>query len=45
MEDCPLYKEFRRSPMLAMEFAENHGSMPLWIRVVCALIQKFMLKK
>lgn len=38
MEDCPLIEEFRRNPMAAMEFVDNHSRLPLWARLLNALV-------
>lgn len=40
MEECPLIREFRMNPMRAMEFAENHRKLPVWVRLLHAILAK-----
>jgi hypothetical protein len=38
MEECPLIREFRRNPMAAMEFLENHRRLCLKAKIVVWLL-------
>lgn len=40
MEECPLAMEFRNNPMRAMEFLETHKRLPLWTRLLHALLSR-----
>lgn len=39
-EECPLVREFRRNPMVAMEFLDNHGRLPLWVRLFYGMLRR-----
>lgn len=39
-EECPLIREFRMNPMKAMEFADNHRALPIWVRAFYAILKR-----
>jgi hypothetical protein len=45
MKECPLIEEFRRNPMAAMEFLDNHRRLGLKARVFVWLFSIMGLRK